>query len=185
MHPEIFDNSFPALDLDTKYILREVNIEADAGEYFIYMNHPEVAKYLAEEDIPRSIEHAKHELKYWYSLFTGKYSIYWAIAVRENDQIIGTCGFNNWNYRHDRAEISVDINPDFWNQGIGTRCVKLLNEFAFSQMKVKRIQATIAKDNHRSMRVFMKNHYQKEGLLKKYAKLQGEQKDFFMFSMTK
>lgn len=184
MQPEIFRQDFPELELNKRIILRELTHD-DANEYYSFMNHPEVAKYLAKEDIPTSIDHAIHELNYWIGLFRNKYSIYWGIALKENNRLIGTCGFNNWNFRHDRAEISYDINPEFWNQGIATEVSKKLTEFAFTVMGVRRIQATVEKTNFASMRVLSKSGYMKEGTLKMYAKLAGEQKDFHMFAKAK
>ncbi|MBN9543157.1 MAG: GNAT family N-acetyltransferase [Alphaproteobacteria bacterium] len=184
MQPELFLKEFPVLDLDSRITLRELSVE-DAQEYYIFMNHPDVSKYLASEDIPTSIEHAKHELNYWIGLFRNKYSIYWGIVLKEDNRLIGTCGFNNWNFRHDRAEISYDINPDFWNQGIATKVSKKLTEFAFKEMNVIRVQATVEKSNYASMRVLAKSGYVKEGTLKQYAKLSTGQCDFHMFAAVR
>jgi ribosomal-protein-alanine N-acetyltransferase len=178
---DIFDH-FPIITLD-EIILRKISLEQDYADYFNYITSPHVTKYLPNDDIPDSLERAKIELNYWSRLFEYRSSFYWAIAKKDTNQIIGTCGFNYWNKTHKRAEISYDLDYNHWGKGIMTKAVKAISDFAFDSMGVIRIQATVALDNQPSIRVLEKVSYIRECKMSKYGILQGQPKDFYLYSL--
>jgi [ribosomal protein S5]-alanine N-acetyltransferase len=179
----IFD-IFPFIDLK-QHILRRIDIENDYKDFYNYITHPLVTKYLSQDDVPTNVDSAKYELGYWDKMFDRKVSIYWAIALKADNRIIGTAGFNFWNQTQRRAELSYDLDPNFWNQGITTNAIEALSKFALEDMNVQRIQATVALDNYGSIRVLEKNGFKREGILDKYGYLNGEMVDFYMYSKTK
>jgi [ribosomal protein S5]-alanine N-acetyltransferase len=182
MNTQIFDN-FPVIQLE-KVTLRNLISEHDYLDYFNYMNNPEVANYLSQDDLPSNPDLAKIEINYWASLFDRRASIYWAIADSNTNKIIGTCGFNYWNKDQRRSEISYDLDHNYWKKGITTQVVKAISNFASETMQIQRIQATVAIDNIPSIKVLEKSGFIQEGCLKKYGVLNGETKDFYMYALT-
>lgn len=180
-HNDVFE-FFPVINLGD-IILRKISIEDDYINYFNYITSPKVTKYLSNDDIPDNVEKAKIELEYWGKLFDYRHSFYWAITIKETNKIIGTCGFNYWNKTHNRAEISYDLDYNYWGKGIMTNAIRTISNFCIDVMKAQRIQATVAIDNMPSIRVLEKSGYIKEGLLKKYGVLQQEAKDFYMYAL--
>ncbi len=176
---------FPTLRLDNGIILREIKLDHDYRDFYKYITHPEVAHYLPADDIPSNEDNAKIELGYWAKLFTYRSSIYWAIVDENTNKIIGTAGFNFWNHEQRRAEISYDLNYDFWGKGIMTKTIKAISDFALNNMQVQRIQATVAIDNFSSIKVLEKSGYMREGILHKYGILGGKTYDFYMYARTK
>lgn len=174
-------NYFPVIKFD-EILLREISLN-DVPNFFNYISHKEVSKFLSDDDLPTDIKHAQEELMYWYKLFRYKQSIYWAISI--DNKMIGTCGFNNWNITHRRAEISYDLDYNYWNKGIMTKVVKNICNFAFKEMQVQRIQATVAEDNIGSTKLLEKNEFMLEGKLRKFGVLHGEEKNFLMYSLIK
>lgn len=175
----IFSN-FPVIDLG-EIILRNIATDSDYNNYLNYLTAPQVSKYLAEGDIPTNSEAAKIELNYWARLFDVRVGFYWGIALKHSNELIGTCGFNYWNRDHKRAEISYDLNYNFWGKGIMTRSVEAISNFGLKTMEVQRIQATVACDNIPSIRVLEKTGFTRESLLKNFGILQNEPKDFYMY----
>jgi [ribosomal protein S5]-alanine N-acetyltransferase len=180
---EIF-NYFPVIKLD-ELILRQIVSLEDYQNYYEYINNSNVASYLSSEDLPNSLENSKAELHYWYSLFNYKSSFYWAIALADTNQMIGTCGFNHWNKSQNRAEISYDLNYKYWNNGIMSKSIKEIINFGFNSMKLHRIQATVAIDNIPSIKMLERVGFHRESLLQKYGMLQGVSKDFYMYVIVK
>lgn len=180
-HIDIFEY-FPVIDLGD-IILRKISIENDHLHYFNYITSPQVTKYLSNDDIPENLEKAQIELGYWGKLFDYRHSFYWAITDKKTNKIIGTCGFNYWNKTHNRAEISYDLDYNYWGKGIMTKAIKSISNFCLDTMNVQRIQATVAIDNIPSIKVLEKSGYTKEGILKKYGVLQQEVKDFYMYAL--
>ncbi len=179
---QYFYQPFPVFELESdNVILRELH-HYDAGNYFKYMNHPEMFPYLTEATRPSSIEQAIEEVQYWASLFQNKRSFYWAIALKSSNQLIGTIGFNSISISHLKGEISYDLDPSFWGQGIMLKSLKTLLNFADSSLRLVRIQATVIINNQRSIKLLEKCGFSSEGVLKKYEVVNGQHLDYYMYS---
>jgi ribosomal-protein-alanine N-acetyltransferase len=177
-------NQFPIIKLDD-IILRQIIPERDYQRYFDYLNKPQVAAYLSSEDLPNSLDAAKIELNYWAGLFNYHASFYWAVVSCDTDQIIGTCGFNHWNKSQCRAEISYDLDHNYWGKGIMAKAVKAITNFGLNDMQLHRIQATVAIDNISSIKMLEKVGFNRESLLQTYGVLHGIPKDFYMYTLIR
>lgn len=178
----VFDSPFPELALDEIIVLRELQ-KLDAMDLLNYLTHEEVHKFINEEDTPRTMKEAEGEVHYWSGLFKHRRSIYWAIALKDTNQVIGTCGYNLWSRTHDRAEISYDLAREYWGQGLMTSVLRLIIKYGFEQMKLKRIQATVVLENKGSIRVLQKLGFKDEGILRKYNCLRGKYCDSRMMAI--
>ena len=158
---------FPYLKINDKLILRDIRI-SDAEKYYNYVNHPKVKKYIPDSCLPNSVDQAKKELQFFRNLHSKRLSIYWAIAEVESGNMIGACGFENWSRIHKRLELAYDLNPDYWRQGIATKSLALIIDFAFKQMQAERIEAFLEPNNIASAGLLKKIGFTKEATLKKY-----------------
>lgn len=177
-------NSFPVINIDDEFILRQVKYE-DSPEYFEYMQDEDVVRYVPEECIPRDFERVKEEIDYNLDLFRFRRSIYWVIARKDNNKLIGSCGFNYWNRDHSRGEISYDLCKKYWGKGIMTKTMKAVLGFAFTQMDMHRIEATVTPTNQASLRVLKKAGFKKEGVLREQKLLHGKFEDAIIMSLLK
>ena len=180
MNVQYFFGDFPALDLGD-VILREIE-DSDAQDYFEYMSNNAMEGFLTKENRPNSVEKALKEVKYWGSLFPQKRSIYWAIALKESNKMIGTAGFNLISFPNSRAEISYDLSLEYWGKGVMLKSINGILKFADVALELVRIQATVIVDNERSIKVLERTGFKKEGLLEKYEVVEGEHKDYYMYS---
>lgn len=178
----VFSN-FPELTLK-KINLRELK-RSDAKDFYSYITHEKVKKYLSSQEIPSDLPGAEEELMYWANLFSHMRSIYWGIATKEKDKLIGTCGYNNWSALHNRVEISYDLDYNHWGQGIMTEAVGAITNFAFEALGTRRVQATVVFDNVASMKVLEKSGYICEGKLRNYNMLHDKIVDSFMYSIIR
>lgn len=172
-------SQFPVLDLGD-IELRELTIY-DAEEYFNYMSKPEMASFLTDSNIPKNVEHAAEELRYWASLFRNHRGFYWGIVLKSSNHLIGTVGFNSVSVPHLKAEISYDLSPDFWGKGIMLRSMQNILKF-IDYVGIVRIQATVIDDNIRSINLLERCNFVKEGFMKKYEIVQGIHKDYYLYA---
>ncbi len=179
MNTQFFLDPFPVLDAKD-IVLRKIR-NSDAQDYFNYMSRDEMKAFLTEDNIPRDLQEAKKEVKYWSDLFIDKRSIYWAIALKENDKIIGTAGFNFISFANLRGDISYDLDPNYWGRGIMFRSIKAILSFADQILRLKRIQATVITNNNRSINMLNKCGFHQERLLEKYEFVDGKYKDYYMY----
>lgn len=176
---QYFQQKFPLIEL-SDIILRELTDE-DAEDYFNYMTKSEMLPYLAQNNIPSNLEQALDEVRYWGSLFTNRRSFYWAIALKDTNRLIGTAGFNSISQIHSRAEISYDLDFDYWGKGMMLKSIKAILKFA-DYASIVRTQATVITDNIRSINTLERCGFIKEGILKKYELVNNQHKDYFMYS---
>lgn len=180
MNIQPFFGPFPVIDLGN-IVLREIS-EEDAPAYLAYMNNDHMVPFLTQETMPQNLEAAKGEVNYWGSLFPSKRSIYWAIALKDTNKMIGTAGFNSISFANSRAEISYDLDPAYWGKGIMLQSIKSILKFVDYTMGIIRIQATVVVNNERSIALLERCGFQKEGLLRKYEVVQGELRDYYMYA---
>ena len=179
MNIEYFFGPFPELNLGD-IILREIT-EDDALDYFNYMSKKEMTGFLTKDNIPENFERAKEEVQYWGGLFPSKRSIYWAIAFKHDNKMIGTAGFNLISFSNSRADISYDLDPDYWGKGIMLKSIKGILEFADQALRLVRVQATVITTNDRSIKLLERCGFQQEGTLRKYELVEGQHKDYYMY----
>lgn len=173
--------AFPVIDLDDTYYLRRFKL-SDAEGYHEFYNQPEVAKFLPDSMVTKNIEHATQEITDIIDAFNKKETIYWAIAQKSDDKIIGGCGFHDWNRFHLRMEIAYDLHPNYWRKGIMQKAIRAVLKFAFSYMGVVRITATTVNENDASNNLLLKLGFKYEGVLRKYKFFKGKMIDVMFFS---
>lgn len=171
---------FPVMDL-SDIILREL-VDEDASDYFDYMSRPEMSEYLSTGTMPQNLESALNDVKYWGGLFRNKRSFYWGIALKDNNKLIGTIGFNNVSSTHLRAEISYDLSSKFWGKGIMLKSMKNVLKFSDNSLGLIRIQATVVINNTPSIKLLERCNFIREGILKKYEVIMNEHKDYYMYA---
>ncbi len=182
--PQSIFSKFPIIELNEEFYMRQYRV-SDKKDYFDYLLDDEVIKYIPEECIPRTMERAAEELHYVMELYNQCRSIYWAIALKKNDRLAGSCGFNYWSRDHHRAEISYDLAREHWGKGVITEAVKKACSFGFFQMNLNRIEATVIPDNVGSLKVLEKTGFEKEGVLREQKLLHGKFRDAEIYSLLK
>ena len=86
-------------------------------------------------------------------------------AINCNNEFCGLIGLilQNDVYRKS-AEIGYWVGEPFWGKGIATEAVALITDYAFKDLKLKRVFAGAFEYNMGSMKVLEKNDFQKEGV---------------------
>lgn len=173
--------SFPEFEFD-QYKLRQIS-KSDAENYFFYMNHPKVSEFINVTNTVKSIEHARSELEYWGGLFTTKRGVYWGIALKDTNTLIGTAGYNSLMLLNRKCEISYDLDYEHWGKGVMTKTLRFILQYSFNVLMLKRIQATVVKTNKRSIKLLDKLGFQREGILRNYETIDGiSMLDSYMYS---
>lgn len=176
-----YQKPFPVIDFDEHYILREQTL-ADTEDFFRYYTDPEVGKYILASK-PASLLEASQEVQYCRNLFYTRQGVYWTIAKKSDQRMIGAIGLYI-NNTHHRGEITYDLAREYWRQGIVTRAMFSVIDYAFRHMNIIRIEAVTQKDNIASVNLLKKLNFQHEGTLKKYRYYNDRAWDIEMFSIV-
>ena len=171
--------TFPTIDLGD-YILREQKI-ADAEDFFKYYSDPVVNKYIVSS-IPTNIDEARLELRYWINVFDYNDGIYFAIAKKSDNQMIGSVGISSVNRNHNRIEASYDLAQEYWGKGIMTKALKAVLKYGFEELKFNRIEAFAMAGNIGSNKVLAKCGFSFEGNLRQHRFHNGRYVDIGIYS---
>ena len=137
-------------------------------------SYPEVTTQLVDMMIERSL-----------SRWAAGEPSRWGVALPDDDQLVGTCGFNDWSQAHRWAEIAFDLSPTQWGKGVMRRAVAAANQWAFQQDQIDRVQAFVRVDNHRSIRLLERSGFEREGCLRRYRVCRGQRHDFHVYGLLR
>jgi ribosomal-protein-alanine N-acetyltransferase len=107
----------------------------------------------------------------------------WALAAAD-DRLIGICGFNNWSFVHEHAELAYDLNPFYWGRGYMRRAVTATLQWAFG-IGFNRIHAFVMTSNARSIAVLESRGFTREGTLREFRVARGTPRDFHVYSLLR
>lgn len=108
----------------------------------------------------------------------------WKILLKNSDKTIGLAGMFPSNDRFRLGEIYYKIHPDYWRHGYATEAAKELVRFGFEELNLHKVEAGVATENVRSMRVLEKIGMTREGLRRKILPIRGKWKDNYHYAIV-
>lgn len=117
--------------------------------------------------------------------YEARRAVRWGIAHRDDDRIIGTCGFHHFDEGYHRAETGYILNRAAWGQGIMAETLTAIFTFGFDEMGLHRIEAIIDIANERSKHVLLRLGFQYEGNLRQRYFLNGGFEDEHFFGLLR
>jgi RimJ/RimL family protein N-acetyltransferase len=97
--------------------------------------------------------------------------------------IVATVGFHTISALNGTAEITYDVAPEHWRQGIATAACRAASAWGFKVRGWHRIQGTTLLANTASQRVLERCGYQREGVLRNYRIVRGVPTDYLMYAV--
>lgn len=159
----------PELQTD-RLTLRRMRV-GDEEDMYAYARRSEVTRYLLWSPHP-DLLYTRDYLRYLATRYATGSFYDWAIVLKQNGRMIGTCGFTSFDCAHDAAEIGYVLNPDYRGQGIAPEAVRAVLAFGFERLMLHRIEARFIEGNDASLRVMEKvgmhfEGYRRESMLVK------------------
>lgn len=128
------------------------------------------------------IEHCQHNYR------KRKHDGYeFAIELKSESKLIGGIGLSKIKPDQGTATIGYWINPKYQRKGYGSEALKAVLDFAFNELKLRRIEAEVFVGNPSSGKLLEKFGAKKEGLKRKakICKADGKIKDEFVYGLLK
>ena len=100
---------------------------ADVSALHGYLRDPAVTQLTSYPavSVPRVEAMVERYLSRWVAGEPSK----WAVALPHDDQLVGTCGFNEGSQAHRWAELAFDLAQPHWGKGLMRQAVAGLLEF--------------------------------------------------------
>lgn len=145
---------------------------------------PEMARWMPEETNPFEVEQARAFVDDAAThLSTGK-SVALAIADESTDQAIGSVTLHVWGLRH--WNIGYWVAADQRQHGLATEAVTKISQWAFAaNPNLARLSLYTMPGNEPSQKVAERAGFRREGLLRRWGEVNGEQLDWIMFSLIR
>ncbi len=161
----------PVLETSRLY-LRKMT-KKDSADMYEYSKLEEVTRYLLW-DPHESETYTYKYLSYLQSRYRSGDFYDWAVVWKQNNKMIGTCGFTSFHLESNSAEVGYVLNPDYWGCGIAPEAVNAVLEFGFINLNLHRIEARYMVDNTRSRSVMEKVGMTYEGVKREALHVKGK-----------
>jgi [ribosomal protein S5]-alanine N-acetyltransferase len=171
---------FPVLETD-RFLLRESTL-MDARDIFAVFGDEAVTRFYNVSTFT-DIQQAREVVQSRQRRFEAGQGVRWAIARKEDNRVIGSCGFANWVREWRKAELGYELGSDWWGRGIMTECLREALRYAFRRMNLNRVEAMVMPGNDASVRVLHKLGFSEEGLLREFGIWKGKPQDLRLFSL--
>lgn len=145
-----------------RLILRRFTLEDAEKMYQNWASDPEVTKFLTWPT-HKNVEQTKATLTDWVSSYEKADKYEWCIALKENDEPIGSMGVVNCNEKAQSMEIGYCISRAYWHQGITSEALKAVMQYLLEEVDAKRIESRHDARNPHSGAVMKKCGMRYEG----------------------
>lgn len=108
-----------------------------------------------------------------------------AIALREDDRLIGATGLQPIDWRNRHAVFGIFLAKEECGKGHGTEATALMLRHAFQTLNLHRVWLHVYEYNERGIRVYEKIGFRKEGVLRQDNFRDGRYWDTFVMGLLR
>src|SRR6266513_5348976 len=150
---------FPVIKTE-RLTLRQLSVNDDK-EIFALRSDKQVNKYLDRKP-SNTIEDGRKFIHKIAESIKQNESIYWAITLTNNDNLVGTICLFHFSNENDQAEIGYELLPAFQGQGIMQEAISKVIAFGLDVLGLKAIEAYTHLENKNSSKLLEKYNFKKQ-----------------------
>lgn len=133
---------------DSNFYLRELRQADLAGNWYRWLNDPEVTKHQNKGILPNSLE---KQTAYYQHLQSSSADVVLAICDSKTERHIGNVGLHKIDWIHRSAELGIVIGEkEFWGRGIGKGAWRAMTDYGFQKLNLHRLYAHVVVQNESS-----------------------------------
>ena len=133
-----------------KIYLRGLDKTDLEGDYFRWLNDPEVTRFMETGLFPNTPEKME---SFYNSINSNNNNIMFAIIDRKTEKHIGNIKLGPINWVHRNAVFGTLIgNREYWGKGCATEAVKLILSYAFERLNLNKVEAGVVECNIASIK---------------------------------
>jgi [ribosomal protein S5]-alanine N-acetyltransferase len=152
---------------------------ADADAWAAYACLPEVK--LHTSSTAANVEDVRRDIQKTLADEPGS-PIRFVLEAQGRGPIVATVGFHTISALNGTAEVTYDVAPSHWGQGIATAACRAATWWAFEVRGWYRVQATTVLPHVASQRVLERCGFKREGLLRNFRVVRGEPRDYWLYA---
>ena len=166
-----------------RIFLRQIS-DADVDAFYTVYSNPEVMRYWSTPPLPNR-DAASKQIAEIHEGFKRRELLKWAIALRDNDMLIGTATLFHPDFSNRRSEIGYALGRAQWGNGYMQETLKAVIDFAFEKLELHRIEADVDPRNTASIRTLERLGFQREGYLRERWQVNGEIQDALFYGLLR
>ncbi len=140
--------------METERLIFNFYAEKDKADFISLFTDVAVMKHVGDGMLTR--EQAKaFWLKLFEKLYPQNYKI-WAVFAKEDSRYVGHAGIYPRPMRKEDWEFVYFLNQKSWGKGYATEIARRIIEFAFEELSLSEVYATVDDDHSSSIRVLKK-----------------------------
>ncbi len=124
----------------------------DAYDMFEYASRDDVCEYLLWSP-HLNLSATEGYIEYLQKRYKKGLYADWAVVLKSNGKMIGTCGYAAINGKDKYCEIGYVLSPEYQKMGYMSEAVKRILELTFEVLQLSRVVLRIISDNEPSIRL--------------------------------
>jgi RimJ/RimL family protein N-acetyltransferase len=109
-----------------------------------------------------------------------------AVRLLERDDLIGYLELDGIVWAQGSGWVSIGFgNAIHRGQGHGTEAMRLLLQFAFGELNLRRVQLTVFSYNTAAIRLYEKLCFQREGTFREFLQRDGQLYDMYLYGLLR
>ena len=149
--------------LETERLRLRRIVASDLAAWAEIWQSPRVRRYLLEFESAPDDSEVWSIIEWADRVFKQRTGIRWAITLKPNDRMIGSCGFHLYEVQNRRLEIGYELHHCCWRQGIMTEALGEVLRFCFDCLMIHRVEADVTVGNAASAALLRKLGFVLEG----------------------
>jgi RimJ/RimL family protein N-acetyltransferase len=164
-----------------KVYLRPLTLNDVNQNYFSWLNDVDVMNGIATSGYTMDILK-----KYVEDRINNKNVAFAAIIFKETNEHIGNIKFDYHDEKANLSELGLLIgNKNYWGKGIGYEACKLMLEFGFDVLNLRKIYLAVYENNLTAKKLYEKLGFILEGTLRKHVMVDGKLYDKYLMGIFK
>jgi len=145
----------------------------------------EDAEFMRLYDSRPAVPKTEAELGQWLEdLHKSKDTLAFAIRPVDRDDLMGTLEIDGILWPHGVCGLGIAIGDRVnWGKGYGYEAARLALAFAFDELNLHRVQVTVFSYNERSVALFEKLGFRREGVYREFLQREGRRYDMILYGI--
>lgn len=172
------------IPVNTEIRLRQLQTD-DAPALFrlIHDSRKTLRRFLPWVDYNTSEEHSLRFIELMLQKADEQEAV--AFGIWHNGALCGVIDLHGWDHILQKAEIGYWLGNVHQGKGIVTEACRALVEYAFSTLRLNKLEVRFVLQNEKSAQIPIKLGFAREGILRQSAKLHGQYVDMVVMGMLR
>jgi ribosomal-protein-alanine N-acetyltransferase len=106
-------------------------------------------------------------------------------VVEADDEIIGECGFHNFDDYARTCHLGISLRREKWGQGYGQDATRTMLDYAFTHLNVRKVYLEVLADDERALGAYRKAGFVEEGRFREHTWHDGMYRDVLRMAVLR